>query len=233
MNFPLLSRLNRAVVSALVLVAAGNCTVRAATDAATEALIHGVEHHYNQVRTLNVDFTETYTLGGRSRRPESGSLVLRKPGRMRWTYTQPAGKLFVSDGQNVFLYTAADNRVERSTLKASEDLRAPMAFLLGKLDFHKEFRSFAVKPDGNGNTGLTAEARNDRLPYGKIQLLVAPDSTIRQLTVSGRDGSELGFVFRNEVVNPAVPDTAFRFTPPPGAEVVDAVNVNTAPGGEN
>lgn len=194
-----------------------------------DTLIHGVEHRYNQARTLTVDFAETYSIAGHNRRPESGTLVLRKPGRMRWTYTQPSGKLFVSDGQHVFLYTAADNRVERSTLKSTDDLRAPMAFLLGKLDLKKEFRSFqttAVGPD----TSLIAEAKSDRLPYEKVQMTIGPDFAIHALTVQGRDGSTLGFEFRNEVLNPALSDQAFRFTPPPGAEVVDAV---AAASGEN
>jgi outer membrane lipoprotein carrier protein len=194
-----------------------------AADTGLDTLIRGIEQRYNRARTLSVDFTETYSVAGRSHRPESGSLVLRKPGRMRWTYTEPAGKLFVSDGHNAFLYTATDNRVERSTLKASEDLHAPMAFLLGKLDLKKEFRGFETKPAGS-DTYLVAEARTDRLPYEKVQMLVGPDYAIHGLTVHGRDGSILGFVFKNEIVNPAVPDQAFRFTLPPGADVIDAVS---------
>ncbi len=229
MSFPLTSRFSRVPVWTCLLVI-GVMSLQAA-DSATEKLIHGVEHRYNQARTLSVDFTETYIIAGHSRRPETGSLILRKPGRMRWTYTQPEGKLFVSDGQKIFLYTATDNRVERSSLKASEDLRAPMAFLLGKLDFAKEFRSFETKPDSSGNTCLTAEARNDRLPYEKVQMLIAPDNSIRQLIVEGRDSSKLGFSLQNEVLNPVISDEAFRFTIPEGAEVVDAVT--TAAQGEH
>ena len=67
--------------------------------------------------------------------------MLRKPGKMRWDYSQPAGKLFVSDGKFLWLYTPAENRVEKMKLKESEDMRAPLAFLLGKLDFDKEFQN--------------------------------------------------------------------------------------------
>jgi outer membrane lipoprotein carrier protein len=194
-----------------------------------DTLIRGIEHRYNQARTLSVDFTETYTIAGRGRRPESGNLILRKPGRMRWTYSQPAGKLFVSDGHNVYLYTSADNRVEQSTLKATDDLRAPMAFLLGRLDLKKEFRDFETKPSG-ADISLIGRARSGRLPYEKVQMLIGPNFAIRELTVDGRDGSVLGFVFRNEVVNPPVPDQAFQFKAPAGAEVVDAVATSS---GEN
>ena len=73
-------------------------------------------------------------------------MTLRKPGRMRWDYSEPSGKLFLSDGKDVYLYTPDANRVEKTKLKASEDMRAPLAFLLGKLDFSKEFRDFSVTP---------------------------------------------------------------------------------------
>ncbi len=119
-------------------------------------------------------FIESYTVQGRARKSESGELTLRKPGRMRWDYTAPAGKLFVSDGKDVYLYTPDAHRVEKTKLKASDDMRAPLAFLLGKLDFAKEFRDFDFKPEGT-NYLITAKAKSDKLPYEKIQMLVTPD----------------------------------------------------------
>jgi outer membrane lipoprotein carrier protein len=218
-----------ALEAASVCLALSACHALAAANSSLDSLLSGVEHRYNQARTLSVDFTETYSVAGRNHRPESGRLVLRKPGRMRWTYSDPAGKLFVSDGKTVYLYTAADNRVERSTLKSSDDLRAPMAFLLGRLNLKNDFRGFETNPAPNG-TYLIAEAKSDRLPYGKIRMLIGTDLQIQELTIDGRDGSVLGFVFRNEKLNPPVPDTTFHFTIPAGAELVDAIN---SPSGDN
>jgi outer membrane lipoprotein carrier protein len=209
----------------LMCVAIGLLSAEGAFAGQTEiqALIRGVEHRYNAARTLSVSFTETYRIAGRERAPESGRLVLRKPGRMRWTYTQPEGKLFVSDGKEVYLYTSQDNRVEKSTLKASDDLRAPMAFLLGKLNLQKEFRDFETR-GGTGGTWLEGKAANDRLPYESVAMLIAPDYSIRELKITGRDESVLSFTFSDETVNPRVSDGLFAFAIPAGAEVVNAVN---------
>jgi outer membrane lipoprotein-sorting protein len=97
-----------------------------------------------------------------------------------------------------------------------------MAFLLGRLDMKREFRSFEIRP-GEGGVWLDALAKTDRAPYEKIELLVAPDSSIRRLTVRGRDQSVLAFVFSGESLNPPVNDGVFRFTIPAGTEVVDSV----------
>lgn len=117
-----------------------------AADASLDATLAGVEARYNRARTLQVLFQEQYTPPGRPRRTEAGTLQLRKPGRMRRDYSQPKGKLFISDGKALWLYTPSDNRAARMKLQESEDMRAPLAFLLGKLNFQKEFRNLAGIP---------------------------------------------------------------------------------------
>lgn len=184
-------------------------------------LLKRIEQRYNHAKTLEVKYNETYTVEGRARKSETGTLTLRKPGRMRWDYATPAGKLFLSDGKNVYLYTPDTHRVEKEPLKASEDMRAPLAFLLGKLDFSKEFRDFEMKPDGV-NFDVTARAKTDKLPYEKIEMVVAPDYRITKLVVNGQDGSILSFLFDQEKLNPAVNDALFKFQMPAGAQLVTA-----------
>jgi outer membrane lipoprotein carrier protein len=184
-------------------------------------LLKGVEQRYNRAKTLQVHFLESYTVQGRARKSESGQLILRKPGRMRWDYTEPSGKLFVSDGKTVYLYNPEAHRVERAPLKASEDMHAPIAFLLGKLDFEKEFRDFEIKPDG-ANYAITAQAKSDKLPYERIQMLVTPDYEIQRLVIHTQDLSLLTFQLDGEKVNPPVDDALFKFQMPAGATLVDA-----------
>jgi len=184
-----------------------------------DGLLKGVEQRYNRAKTLQVQFSESYIAQGRPRKSETGQLTLRKPGRMRWDYTAPSGKLFLSDGKNVYLYTPDAHRVEKTPLKASEDMRAPLAFLLGKLDFAKEFRDFDLKPDGS-NYVVVAKAKTDRLPYDKIEMLITPDYEIRRLVVNGQDQSILTFQFDQEKLNPAVDDALFKFQMPSGATLV-------------
>lgn len=185
-------------------------------------VIDKVQKRYNSARTLSLQFEETYSILGHPRPPESGTLTLRKQGKMRWDYTKPSGKLFISDGKNVFLYTAGDNRVEEIPVKDTEDMRAPLAFLLGHLDFRKEFRDFKEE-EHSGDSWLVASAKSDRVPYSKIEMVVRPDGAIQQLKIFERDQSELAFTFSDEKVDLPVPNDLFRFTIPPGAEVVNSV----------
>jgi outer membrane lipoprotein carrier protein len=191
-----------------------------AGDAALDGLLRGVEGRYNKAKTLQVAFHEDYTPLGRPRRSESGTLMLRKPGRMRWDYDQPKGKLFVSDGKYMWLYTPAENRAEKMKLQESDDMRAPLAFLLGKLNFQKEFRNLQAKPEGAG-TRITAEPKTDNLPYSAVEFVISPERQIKEVKVTGFDRSILEFRFDQEKVDPALNDKLFQFQVPKGAELVE------------
>lgn len=183
-------------------------------------ILNGVEKRYNNAQTLRVQFTETYQVQGRRRQMESGELYLRKPGRMRWQYDRPQGKLFVSDGKFVYYFSPDTNRAEKMKLKETEDMRAPLAFLIGRLNFRDDFQEFRTRAEGGG-TMITAIPKSDKAPYTEVSFVTAPDFTIRRLIVTGVDRSVLEFTFTNEARNPKIADSLFRFEPPRGAEFID------------
>ena len=188
---------------------------------ATARLLKGVEERYNRIQSLRVSFEQHYAAPGAMRRVESGQLTLKKPGRMRWDYSAPAGKWFLMDGKNVYYFNPAANRVEQMSSKESGDLRTPLAFLLGKLNFGRDFQQFEVK-DEAGVTVLTASPKSGRLPYREVTFHVTNSAQIRRMIVRGReDDSTMDFRFGDEAVNPALGDGVFRFAMPPGAELVE------------
>ena len=209
------------MLRSLCLYLLGSALLHSATT--TDELIRRVETRYNAARTLSVDFVENYNMQGHPRPPEQGTLTLRKERKMRWDYVRPAGKLFISDGKTVYLYSASENRVEKMPLKNTEDMRAPLAFLLGRLDMKKEFRDFSTHTGGGGASWLVARSKNERTPYDNIEMLIAADGSIQELKVAGRDQSLLAFSFKAERLNPKVNDNFFHFNIPAGADVVDSV----------
>ena len=92
---------------------------------------------------------QTYTGMGMNRK-ESGVLLLKKPGRMRWTYTDPDGKLFVLDGKDGYFYSPGESEAQKVDEKKLDDLRSPLRFLLGHTELEKELTGLKATPDGNG-----------------------------------------------------------------------------------
>jgi outer membrane lipoprotein carrier protein len=105
-------------------------------------------------------------------------------------------------------------------LKQTEDMRAPLAFLLGKLNFDKEFQNIEALPVAGG-TRITADPKAVNL-YSKVEFLLTPAFEIQKLQVTGQDGSILDFAFSDERLNPTVADSLFKFSVPPGAQLVEA-----------
>jgi outer membrane lipoprotein carrier protein len=192
-----------------------------AGDAALDTLLKGIETRYNKAKTLQVLFHEDYTPPSRPKRSENGKLLLRKPLKMRWDYDQPKGKLFVGDGKYLWIYNPLENTAERMKLKESDDMRAPLAFLLGKLDFQKEFRNLQAKPEGS-DTRITAEPKTDNLPYSAVEFVVAPDQHIKLVKVTGYDHSVMEFRFDDEKVDPPLDAKLFQFQVPKGAKLVES-----------
>jgi outer membrane lipoprotein carrier protein len=182
-------------------------------------VLKGVEERYNRIRGLTLDFEQQHTAQGR-KRTETGTLTLRKPGRMRWDYHQPAGKLFLSDGTWLWFHSPYSSRTEKARLKDTDDLRAPLAFLLGKLDFRRSFSGFELR-EAEGEALLRALPKNENAPFTQVEFRIAGDNSIRGIVVAGLDGSTQEFRFRNERANAAVSDAAFRYTPAQGEEVVE------------
>jgi len=192
-----------------------------ASDARLDALLKGVETRYNRAKTLQVLFQEDYTRAGEGHRPtESGLLMLRKPGRFRWAYNQPKGKLWISDNKSLWLWLPDENRAERMKLQESEDMRVPLAFLLGKLYFEKEFRDLKAQPEGP-DTRIIGSPKTDNLPYSEVQFVVTPDYRIREVKVTAFDKSVMEFHFDQERVDPKLDDKLFQFQVPKGAELVE------------
>jgi len=186
-------------------------------------IARAVDRHYNHLRTMKADFTEVYK-GAGVERVETGTLWLKKPGKMRWEYRSPKEKLFVSDGKDVWLYVPDQHQVRKMVLKKLEDLRSPIAFLLGKSNLQKELQGLSRAPDAHalesGNIVLRGvpTAMNDRVE--EILLEITPQNQIVRISVNEADGSSTEYRFQNLRENDEIADAPFRFLPPPGAEVI-------------
>lgn len=183
-------------------------------------LLAGVEKRYNSPRTMSFAFEQTYSGGGRITRTERGRLTLQKPGKMRWQYTDPADKLFLTDGKFAYYYSPTSRRVDKIKLKETDDMRAPLAFLMGRLDFRRDFREFRTYQEGP-NTYIVAIPKSDKAPYTQVAFVVNPKFQIEMFRVNGQDQSVLVYRLADEQINPRLDPSQFVFHPPAGVDIVE------------
>jgi outer membrane lipoprotein carrier protein len=192
-------------------------------------LTRSVDSHYNHLRSLQADFTEIYR-GEGAERVESGTLWLKKPRKMRWEYRSPREKLFVSDGQAVWFYLPAERQLRKTTLKKLDDLRSPLAFLLGKTKLENELRGLSKVVDQSplspGNTllrgvpqGVVSQGMAGQV--NEVQLEITPSNQIVRIVLLEAGGATTEFRFAGWKENLELSDSRFQFTPPPGVETVE------------
>jgi outer membrane lipoprotein carrier protein len=193
------------------------------------ALAAAVDEHYNHLRTLQADFTEVYR-GSGIERTESGILWLKKggikkPGKMRWEYRSPKEKLFVSDGKDAWFYVPGDRQARKTPASKLDDLRSPLAFLLGKTKLEKELTGMSLAPDvpplNPADIMLRGvpKALADRV--SEIVLEIAPNHSIVRIVVNEVDGSVTEYRLGNQQEDVQLSDAKFEFSPPAGTETID------------
>jgi outer membrane lipoprotein carrier protein len=207
-----------------LVLALANPPATAVPDVRAEAA--AVDEHYNHLHTLQTEFTETYR-GSGIERTETGTLWLKKPGKMRWQYRSPKEKLFVSDGKDAWFYVPDDHQARKTPVRQLDDLRSPLALLLGKTKLEKELTGLSLAPDitplNTGDLMLRGvpKALADRV--NDILLEITPGHQIARIAVSEVDGSVTEYRFAEQKENIAISDERFAFTPPAGTETVDGL----------
>jgi len=187
-------------------------------------LLQTVDAHYNHLKSLRCRYVESYAGMGITRF-EYGTLTLKKPGLMRWSYDRPAGKVFILDGKFAWFYTPGDAQAQRIPAKQMDDLRTPLRLLLGHTELKKELDSIAIAPEGP-NFRITGVPKGLAARVRQLTLHVTPDGQITQMKLEEIDGATTEFTFTGLTENIPTRDADFLFTPPPGVAIVEGTQPN-------
>src|SRR5271165_3754963 len=211
--------LRRAIPGLLLLI----CSLSLVGQTDVHALASKVDRHYDHMRTFEAQFSETYTGAGMSR-TESGTLLMKKPGRMRWDYDKPRAKLFLTDGSTAWFYVPGERQARRTPVKQLDDLRSPLRYLLGKAKLEKELDGLSLAPDAKpispDDVMVRGIPKGMRERVAQTLLEITPDGLISRIVVEELDGSMTEFRFLHQKANVELPDQDFHFTPPAGVEVI-------------
>ena len=186
-----------------------------------DAIVRKVDDHYNHLSSLRAHYTERYSGMGIDR-SEEGTLLLKKPGRMRWSYAAPVGKVFVLDGKFAWFYTPGDTQATRVPAKELDDLRSPLRFLLGHTQLRKELDNLAVARNGSGFQ-ITGVPKGMEQRVKLLSIWVTATGVIERMRLEEVDGAVTEFAFSEILENVPLKDSDFVFVPPAGVTVVEGL----------
>lgn len=184
-------------------------------------LAREVQQRYDRVKDFTADFTHTYEGGVlKKKTTERGVVQIKKPGRMRWEYTSPEKKLFVSDGTKIYSYVPADKQVVVSPMPAGNDTTAVL-FLSGKGDLTRDFNVSFTTGGAPDEWALRLDPKQHQRDYDWLVLIVNRQTLqIHTLIAGDQEGGRSSFTFEHYRENVGLADTVFAFKIPRGTDVI-------------
>lgn len=212
----------RRVALALTVVLSALSFATAAQQPSAPEVAAALQAKYDRIRDFSADFTQQYESGVLKRKlTEQGKVQVKKPGKMRWDYTAPEKKVFVSDGARIYLWVPADNQVTISAVPRQDEATTAVLFLVGKGNLTRDFNVTFAPNAPAGTHALRLEPKLPERDYDWLELVVDQQSLqIRSLKAADRQGGQSTFNFSNFKENVGLNDGTFAFRIPRGADVV-------------
>ncbi len=184
-----------------------------------EAVARRLEERQRGVKDLQARFTQTYRSGALGREVvERGTVAIKRPGRMRWEYSAPEKKLFISDGTKAYFYVPADRQVVIRDQSSDQGLAASL--LAGREGLLERFvPTLEAAPRADlVRLRLTPRTEDADIEWAFVDLDAT--SRIRSVLVQDAQGNTTRFDFQEIRENAGLKDGLFRFEIPRGVEVV-------------
>lgn len=170
-----------------------------------------------EVKTGKASFSQTVTSpDGARKKTSTGSFEFSRPNRFRFAYDKPFAQLIVGDGAKVWLHDIDLNQV---TVRAMDQaLGGTPAALLAGGALDKDFE-LAAQPakDGLDWVLATPKAKDGSVASLRVGFR---GKELAALEIVDAFGQRSALQFSGVQQGLALPAERFRFTPPPGADVV-------------
>jgi outer membrane lipoprotein carrier protein len=187
-----------------------------------QRIVDAVQKFYQDTPQLTATFRQTTVLGAFGKtQTNDGTVYLKKPGRMRWDYTNKRDKKTVSksqmsDGKTIWVVLVQDKQYFQQSLKDST-LPVAVTFLTGKGDLKSEFNASL---DTSGQFGSKSDKvlhltpKKPSAQFKDLYLVVDPQNNrVKQSIVINAGGDVNKFQFFEPDTNKKVADTWFVFNP--------------------
>lgn len=194
-------------------------------------VVKQLQARYEKTKDLQADFTQKTRIEGFERPVvSSGKVYIKKPGRLRWDYLDPAREEIYVNQDDVNVYVPEHKQVLVGKLTQMAASKAPLELLQGAARLEESFdiHPTAGKERGIGGVRLITlipKAKDSESARGvqRIVVEVFPKTYfIRTVALHEISGNVATFEFANLKPNTGLGNDLFEFKAPPDAEVVKA-----------
>ena len=195
------------------------------------AVVKQLQARYEKTKDLQADFTQNTRIEGFERPvTSSGKVYIKKPGRLRWDYLNPANEEIYVNHDDVKVYVPEHKQVLVGKLTQMSASNAPLELLQGAATLEE---SFDIEPTPGKERGVGGIRLITLIPKAKDQestrslqriiVEVFPKTYfIRTVSLHEISGNVSTFEFSGLKPNLGLGNEVFAFKAPPDVEVVKA-----------
>ncbi len=212
----------RWALAGLALVALGG-----GTDDRSRELLRLLQEHYDGVKDLRADFVQTSHVAAVGRKDVSnGTVKVLRPGRMRWEYAKPQGRVILVNRDTLKIYSPEDKQLQIASIEAGAVSPTVLSFLMGDFVLRDLFEARSLSPDAGSESpgssvGLKLVPREDA-GFAHLELWLDPKShQLRESVVVDLFGNRTAVRFGSVIENSGIGERDFSLTVPDGTEVID------------
>ncbi|MCZ6696019.1 MAG: outer membrane lipoprotein carrier protein LolA [Acidobacteria bacterium] len=211
------------ICCALLLIGAAWSGPGAAPSGTGDAAKHALrlQASLESIRGLVASFTQTLESPGLPRpQTETGTVFLLRPGKMRWEYDEPPGKLAIADGSRVYLYLPEDRQVVVAPLHLDDAGQGMSLLLRDRIDLSREFSiGWGTAAQTAGSRPLLLRPRSPGADYDYLLVESESDGLIRALTIVDPLGGRVSYRFDRVRLVGSLPESLFHFEAPPDVKI--------------
>lgn len=189
-----------------------------------DAALAAVQKRYDAVRDLRARFMQTTSNSG-FQEVAKGTVLVQRPGRIRWTYDPPDGRVIVLDGAAIRSYSPEDKQLQIAPLKDGMVSPTALSFLMGAGRLADEFKGRIVPPEnaaGSSGLGLQLVPREGDPAFESLVLWVDPSShELRESVLVDLLGNRTRIELSDAVYNAGLEPDAFEIEVLEGTDVID------------
>lgn len=186
----------------------------------TRGILTGIQKFYSNISEFQADFTQifTYKIYGR-KKISTGKVFFKKPGKMRWDYEAPTKRLFIADGEVLWVYEPEEAQVFKRSLSSAQ-LPVALRFMKGEGELTKDFNIAEPKKEEERYT-LILTPKIPSGEYQELQLVVDRKTfEVKSSILVDPTGNTNHIQFADIKVNTGLPESGFSFVPPQGVRVI-------------
>jgi outer membrane lipoprotein carrier protein len=189
-----------------------------------EQVVSEIQATYEGIQDLSARFHQVSWIKSSGTKEESsGSLLMKKPGMMRWEYKSPESRSIVSDGKSLYIYSPRDRQViVQETSKAFSSLAVDLLTGMGRLK--TDFQIQWGKAEEKGRKGSLLLELRPIQAQGQVQLVlieVHPETfVVERIVLKDAYSNTTVLTLKRVKTNTGLQDHLFAFVPPPGTEII-------------